>query len=60
MFRPSKQKRIQKHFSEPNPGFDNLSGYPFRLNFYDLPPVQEITLEEFELWAIDRLYGIIL
>ncbi|KAI5965900.1 PRI2 [Candida pseudojiufengensis] len=26
-----------------------------RLSFYDLPPNQEITLEEFELWAIDRL-----
>ncbi|KAI9829232.1 MAG: hypothetical protein M1819_006412 [Sarea resinae] len=29
--------------------------YRFRLNFYDIPPTAEITLEEFEQWAIDRL-----
>ncbi|KUL81533.1 hypothetical protein ZTR_10431 [Talaromyces verruculosus] len=29
--------------------------YPHRLNFYDVPPTSEITLEEFEQWAIDRL-----
>jgi DNA primase large subunit len=34
--------------------------YPHRLNFYDVPPTAEITLEEFEQWAIDRLKGIYL
>ena len=29
--------------------------YPYRLSFYDVPPTQEISLEEFETWAIDRL-----
>ncbi|KZF25140.1 DNA primase large subunit [Xylona heveae TC161] len=29
--------------------------YPHRLNFYEIPPTAEITLEEFEQWAIDRL-----
>ncbi|KIW95662.1 uncharacterized protein Z519_04247 [Cladophialophora bantiana CBS 173.52] len=29
--------------------------YSHRLSFYDVPPTQEITLEEFETWAIDRL-----
>lgn len=29
--------------------------YPYRLNFYGVPPTAEITLEEFEQWAIDRL-----
>jgi DNA primase large subunit len=29
--------------------------YPHRLNFYETPPTAEITLEEFEQWAIDRL-----
>lgn len=29
--------------------------YPYRLNFYRVPPVQEITLDEFEQWAIDRI-----
>jgi DNA primase large subunit len=31
--------------------------YPHRLNFYDVPPTAEITLEQFEQWAIDRLKG---
>jgi DNA primase large subunit len=31
--------------------------YDHRLNFYTLPPTKEITLEEFEEWAIDRLKG---
>ncbi|KAG8217804.1 DNA primase, large subunit [Butyriboletus roseoflavus] len=29
--------------------------YPFRLNFYDKPPLYEVTLEEFETCALDRL-----
>ncbi|KAL9108840.1 MAG: hypothetical protein Q9187_008246 [Circinaria calcarea] len=29
--------------------------YPHRLNLYTVPPTAEITLEEFEQWAIDRL-----
>jgi DNA primase large subunit len=32
--------------------------YKHRLNFYTLPPTAEITLEEFETWAIARLKGI--
>ncbi|KAF8844572.1 DNA primase, large subunit [Paxillus ammoniavirescens] len=31
------------------------SPYPFRLNFYDKPPLYEVTLEEFETSALDRL-----
>lgn len=31
--------------------------YPHRLNFYEVPPTDEITLEQFEQWAIDRLKG---
>lgn len=31
--------------------------YEHRLNYYILPPTAEITLEEFETWAIDRLKG---
>ncbi|EEB07539.1 DNA primase large subunit Spp2 [Schizosaccharomyces japonicus yFS275] len=30
--------------------------YPTRLNFYLDPPTGEISLEEFETWALDRLY----
>jgi DNA primase large subunit len=32
--------------------------YARRLNFYDVPPTEDITLEQFEQWAIDRLRGI--
>lgn len=31
--------------------------YPHRLNFYADPPTADITLEQFEQWAIDRLRG---
>lgn len=31
--------------------------YEHRLNFYTLPPTAEITLDEFETWAINRLKG---
>jgi len=29
--------------------------YPHRLNLYEIPPTADITLEQFEQWAIDRL-----
>ncbi|KAM0790747.1 hypothetical protein ACM66B_004599 [Microbotryomycetes sp. NB124-2] len=29
--------------------------YPHRLSFYEQPPTDEITVEQFEEWAIDRL-----
>ena len=32
--------------------------YVHRLNFYDVPPTEDITLEQFEQWAIDRLRSI--
>jgi len=31
--------------------------YLCRLSFYEVPPTAEITLEQFERWAIDRLRG---
>lgn len=31
--------------------------YKHRLNIYDVPPTAEITLEDFEKWAIARLKG---
>jgi DNA primase large subunit len=33
--------------------------YNHRLNFYVVPPTAEITLEEFEEWAINRLKSMI-
>ena len=32
--------------------------YPHRLSLYEIPPTLEITLEQFEQWAIDRLRSI--
>jgi hypothetical protein len=32
--------------------------YATRLNFYSLPPTAQVTLDEFEQWAIMRLKGI--
>ncbi|KAF2738402.1 DNA primase large subunit [Polyplosphaeria fusca] len=37
-----------------NPEFKQQD-YEHRLNFYTLPPTAEITLEDFETWAINRL-----
>ncbi|KAF2500899.1 DNA primase, large subunit [Lophium mytilinum] len=37
-----------------DPGFKQQD-YDHRLNFYVVPPTAEITLEEFEVWAIGRL-----
>ncbi|KAK7693362.1 hypothetical protein QCA50_002930 [Cerrena zonata] len=34
--------------------YSNLK-YPYRLNFYDRPPLDDITIEEFETCALDRL-----
>lgn len=42
----------KKQFAES--GFKDAT-YPHRLNFYALPPTADITLEQFEQWAIDRL-----
>lgn len=41
-----------------NPEYQQQT-YEHRLSFYTLPPTAEITLEEFETWAIDRLKGMI-
>lgn len=45
----------RKHFSGPAK-FAPVD-YPYRLNFYTTPPTSEITLDQFEQWAIDRLKG---
>ncbi|KAF3063693.1 putative DNA primase large subunit [Daldinia childiae] len=42
----------KKQFAEPT--YKEIQ-YPHRLNFYETPPTADITLEQFEQWAIDRL-----
>ena len=44
----------QKQFAQPT--YQELQ-YPHRLNFYTVAPTADITLEQFEQWAIDRLRG---
>ncbi|KAG8827477.1 hypothetical protein FRC19_002930 [Serendipita sp. 401] len=44
--KPSVIAQVENHF-EPH--------YPHRLNFYDSPPQFDVTLEQFESWALDRL-----
>jgi len=46
---PKKQQFAPNAYQQQN--------YGSRLNFYALPPTAEITLEEFEEWAINRLKG---
>ncbi|WVQ69391.1 uncharacterized protein L199_007608 [Kwoniella botswanensis] len=69
MFRPSTRHNIPS--SSTNPALEvkvnkrqsgigaNPAGpstrYPYRLNFYETPPTLDITLEEFETFAISRL-----
>ncbi|KAI1076612.1 DNA primase, large subunit [Whalleya microplaca] len=50
------KRRIVDHRKQPfaNPIYKEIE-YPHRLNFYETPPTADITLEQFEQWAIDRL-----
>lgn len=44
----------KKQFATPQ---YKAADYPTRLNFYSDAPTADITLEQFEQWAIDRLRG---
>lgn len=44
-------------FVENGMNYNLQSDYPFRVNFYLKPPPSEITIEEFETFALDRLQG---
>lgn len=41
---------MQRRTNDPR-----VVGYPQRLNWYDIPPPYELTMFEFEVWALDRL-----
>lgn len=57
MFRQTKRRTAGRRNFEDVAAYaeGSKSVYPSRLSFYDHPPLEEITLEEFESWAIDRL-----
>jgi len=42
----------KRQFAQP---FFQQQDYKHRLSFYTIPPTEQITLEEFEEWAISRL-----
>lgn len=51
------KRRTALHHSKKQfatPAYKDLE-YKHRLNFYTVPPTADITLEQFEQWAIDRL-----
>lgn len=50
-----KRKRVDHRKTQFATAVYKEQDYPHRLSFYDTPPTQEISLEEFETWAIDRL-----
>lgn len=54
MFRQTKRRVAGRRNFEEVASYTHAS-YPSRLSFYDLPPLEEITLEQFETWAVDRL-----
>ncbi|RMZ79993.1 hypothetical protein DV738_g2971, partial [Chaetothyriales sp. CBS 135597] len=51
----AKRKRIDYKKTQFATTTFKENDYPHRLSLYDVPPTQEISLEEFEVWAIDRL-----
>ena len=55
MFRQTKRRVAGRRHFENVAAYAESAVYPSRLSFYDTPPLQEITLEQFETWAIDRL-----
>lgn len=58
MFRQAKRRTAgRKNFEEASTDLfqGQSTTYSSRLSFYDTPPLDEITLEQFETWAIDRL-----
>lgn len=44
-------------FTDNGGNFNLQRDYPFRLNFYLKSPPSEITIEEFEIFGLDRLQG---
>lgn len=56
--RPSSSKDSNARFKRRLDGDKTKSfQYPHRLSFYTTPPLDEITIEEFEVFALDRLKG---
>lgn len=56
MFRQTKRRTAgRRNFEDVAAYSSSATTYALRISFYDAPPLEEITLEEFETWAVDRL-----
>lgn len=56
MIRQTKRRTAgRKNFENGKVFQSSKLSYEHRVSFYDIPPLDELTLEEFEKWAIDRL-----
>ena len=53
MFRQAQPDPKKSHFGTTTTSKEPENTH--RLNFYTYPPTEEITLDQFEQWAIDRL-----
>lgn len=53
MYRSKRKTASRRNFANDKAAYTQQ--YPSRLSFYDAPPLEEITLEQFEQWAGDRL-----
>lgn len=52
----AKRRRAQERRNFGDTDVHTVStAYPYRLNYYTTPPQFEITLDQFEQWAIDRM-----
>lgn len=52
----AKKRRAQERRNFGDTDIHTVStSYPYRLNYYTVPPQFEITLDQFEQWAIDRM-----
>lgn len=57
---PSRQSGASTSSSNGKPYMSldsGRGGAPYHMTYYSKPPMDEMTLEEFEMWAIDRLRG---
>ncbi|KIL69678.1 hypothetical protein M378DRAFT_190092 [Amanita muscaria Koide BX008] len=55
MHRARERRNVSKGDYNVSKDNDGASTYPHRLNFYDRPPMSDVTVEEFETSALDRL-----
>lgn len=56
-FKKARSQRRRKHAVLDGAEEELIKVYPHSLQFYTLPPVGNLSLQEFESFAVDRLKG---